>query len=94
MKPRFLSFAPRTMIFAPLDPAWRPVPQGEPVYINPDELEAFKLVYYENLKQEEAASRMGVSRGTLWRCLESARKKIATALVEQRALVLVEEETE
>jgi len=32
---------------------------------------------------------MGISRGTVWRCLSSARKKVATMLVEGRELVIV-----
>ncbi len=53
-----------------------------------DEYEAFRLVYHEGLNQEEAAKRMRISRGTLWRCLESARNKIARMLVEHRPLVV------
>ncbi|RLI03689.1 hypothetical protein DRO30_00715, partial [Candidatus Bathyarchaeota archaeon] len=35
--------------------------------------------------------RMGVSRGTVWRCLENARRKIATMLAENRLLVVTPE---
>lgn len=45
------------------------------------ELEALKLVDKENLTQEQAAERMRVSRGTLWRILQEARRKIIYALV-------------
>ncbi len=61
---------------------------GEPVVVAPDELEALRLVYYLGLTQEEAAQRMGVSRGTLWRLLSSGRKKVIAALVEGRPLSL------
>ncbi len=53
-----------------------------------DEYEAFRLIYHEGLNQEEAAKRMKVSRGTVWRCLESARGKVASMLVERRPLVV------
>jgi predicted DNA-binding protein (UPF0251 family) len=53
-----------------------------------DELEALRLVDYQGLTQEEAAQKMMVSRGTVWRCLDSARKKVATMLVEGRGLVI------
>ncbi len=53
-----------------------------------DELEALRLVDYEGLLQEEAAQRMGVSRGTVWRCLDSARRKVAAMLVEGREIVI------
>jgi predicted DNA-binding protein (UPF0251 family) len=49
--------------------------------LNYDEYEAIKLLDYENLKQEEVAKIMDVSRPTLTRIYESARKKVANALV-------------
>jgi predicted DNA-binding protein (UPF0251 family) len=50
------------------------------------ELEAFRLVDMEGLSQEDAGQRMGVSRGTIWRLVQSARKKTAQALSEGRPL--------
>jgi len=50
------------------------------------ELEAFRLVDMEGLSQEEAGQRMGISRGTVWRLVQSARKKTAQALSEGRSL--------
>jgi hypothetical protein len=55
-----------------------------------DELEALRLVDYLGLTQEEAADKMGVSRGTVWRCLDSARKKVVAMLVEGKELVIGE----
>jgi len=55
-----------------------------------DELEALRLVDYHGLTQEEASERMGVSRGTVWRCLDSARRKIVAMLVENRELIVSE----
>lgn len=72
--------------FVPLDENGLPL-QGEPLYLMPDELEALRLVYLEGLTQEKAAISMNVSRGTLWRLLESGRKKVVQALVEKRPLV-------
>ncbi|MCD6428417.1 MAG: DUF134 domain-containing protein [Desulfurococcales archaeon] len=87
-KPRFIGFQPSRVIFVPLDESGRPV-NNEPIYINPDELEALRLVYYLGLTQEEAAKKMGISRGTLWRALSSGRKKLVSALVERRPLILM-----
>ena len=68
-----------------------PSPQGnlEPVYIEPAELEAFRLVDLEGLSQEEAGEKMGVSRGTVWRLIQSARKKTAQALSEGRIISII-----
>jgi predicted DNA-binding protein (UPF0251 family) len=56
------------------------------IIIEYDEYEAFKLVAYEKLAQEEAAHRMEVSRPTLTRMYHSALGKIAKALVEECAI--------
>ena len=68
-----------------------PTPQGnpEPIYIEPVELEALRLVDMEGLSQEEAGERMGVSRGTVWRLIQSARKKTAQALSEARPVYII-----
>ncbi|MBS7288457.1 MAG: DUF134 domain-containing protein [Candidatus Freyarchaeota archaeon] len=47
-----------------------------------------RLVDQLDLVQEEAGHRMSVSRGTVWRLLQSGRKKVAQALVEGREIVL------
>jgi len=60
-----------------------------PIFIDRAELESFRLVDLEGLSQEEAGKRMGVSRGTVWRLLQSARKKTAQALTEGRPLQIV-----
>ena len=52
-----------------------------------DELEALKLCDFDDLTQEEAGIKMGVSRGTVQRILSAARKKVAMALTQGRAIV-------
>ena len=68
-----------------------PNPRGnlEPIFINSAELEAFRLVDLEGLSQEEAGQRMGISRGTVWRLVQNARKKTAQALIEGKPLQIV-----
>jgi predicted DNA-binding protein (UPF0251 family) len=65
-----------------------PNPAGnlEPVVMDFAELEAFRLVDLEGLSQEEAGRKMGVSRGTIWRLVQSARRKAAQALSKGRPL--------
>jgi uncharacterized protein len=51
-----------------------------------DELEALRLADLESLYQEEAASRMNVSRQTFGRIIDSAHRKVAECLIEGKAL--------
>lgn len=53
-----------------------------------DEYESIRLLDYENLTQEEASEKMNVSRPTLTRIYENARKTIARAFVEGKAIVI------
>ena len=52
-----------------------------PLHLSPFELEALRLADGENLIQEEAASRMNISRGSFWRILTAARRKVISALL-------------
>ena len=54
-----------------------------------DEVEALRLVDYEGLSQEEAASSMKISRGTVWRLLQSGRKKIVAMVIEHKQLKVI-----
>jgi predicted DNA-binding protein (UPF0251 family) len=59
----------------------------EQMVISRDELEALRLCDGDDLTQEQAGKRMGVSRGTVQRILAVARKKVARALTEGKAVV-------
>jgi uncharacterized protein len=58
----------------------------EPILIDVAELEASRLVDLERLSQEEAGQKMGISRGTVCRLVQSARKKTALALTQGRSI--------
>ena len=58
------------------------------IAIEPAEVEALRLVDLEGLSQEQAGIKLGVSRGTVWRLLQSARRKVAQALTEGRPLTV------
>jgi predicted DNA-binding protein (UPF0251 family) len=58
----------------------------ERVVLYEDEMEAIRLADFESLYQQESAERMGISRTTFSRVVESARKKIADALLNQKAI--------
>jgi predicted DNA-binding protein (UPF0251 family) len=89
MKPRFIGMVPDANRFSPAIPGRRRCVK-DPIIMNYDELEALRLIDYQGLTQEEAAKRMKISRGTVWRCLDSARKKIVAMLIENRELVIDE----
>ena len=63
-----------------------PLTGANTITIEPAELEAMRLVDLEDLSQEQAGKKMGVSRGTIWRLVKSGRKKVAIALTEGRTL--------
>ncbi len=76
--PRATCFKPRGI----------PLSALETVQLGLDELEAVRLADLEGLYQEEAAERMGVSRQTFGNIVAAARKKIADALVNAKALTM------
>jgi len=67
-----------------------PKTTDSPISIEPAEVEALRLVDLEGLSQEQAGTKMGISRGTIWRLLQSARRKIAQALTEGRPLTVTQ----
>jgi predicted DNA-binding protein (UPF0251 family) len=58
----------------------------EAVLLTLDEYEAIRLADLEGLYQEQAASRMSVSRQTFGRIVEAAHRKIADVIVNGKAL--------
>ena len=89
MKPRMVRGSTDVCRFIPTSSEGNPVlNEKDAIIMTPDELEALRLVDYEGLLQEEAAVRMRVSRGTVWRCLDSARRKVAAMLAEGRELII------
>src|SRR5512136_2651132 len=69
-------------------PAGIPLRDLEQITIGRDEMEAMYLCDAENLSQEEAGVRMGVSRGTVQRLLTQGRKKTIEAVVLGKALAI------
>jgi predicted DNA-binding protein (UPF0251 family) len=63
-----------------------PVSNLEEVIITLDEFEALRLADFEGLYHENSAANMNISRQTFGRIIDSARKKIADALVHGKAL--------
>jgi uncharacterized protein len=69
-------------------PAGIPISSLESVTLELDELEALRLCDLHGKYHDDAASEMNTTRQTLGRILESARRKVALALIEGYALQL------
>jgi predicted DNA-binding protein (UPF0251 family) len=71
-------------------------PQGIPlselseVVVNPEELETLRLRYVEELSQDEAAKKMGISQSQYQRDLVETLKKITNALISGDAINIPE----
>lgn len=69
-------------------PAGIPLKEMARITLELDELEAFFLCDGQDMSQERAGEKMGISRGTVQRLLSQGRKKVIDALVGQKALVV------
>ncbi|MDV3428225.1 MAG: DUF134 domain-containing protein [Bacillota bacterium] len=67
-------------------PAGRRKCEIEDILLKVEELEAMRLKDIEELNQEECAEKMHVSRQTFQNIIDSARKKIVTAILEGKAI--------
>jgi len=82
----------RMICHPPLMQGFKPygIPRNmlSPVSLLFDEYEAIRLLDYEGMNQEQAAEKMNVSRPTLTRIYEKARKTLATAFVEGKSILI------
>jgi predicted DNA-binding protein (UPF0251 family) len=69
-------------------PAGTPLPRLEQIRVGHDEIEAVNLCDSLGLTQEEAGRKMGVSRGTVQRLVTTGRRKIISAIMKGRALMI------
>jgi len=80
---RKVKFNPNVDYFKP---AGIPLRQIEEVELSLAEVEAVRLFDVQKLEQKECAINMEVSQPTFSRILDSARKKIADALINGKAI--------
>lgn len=80
---RRVEFIPETHYFVPVDIEAEHVDQN---ILRIEEAEAIRLKDLEGLGQEECAKSMEVSRQTFQRILNSARQKIADAIINGKAI--------
>jgi predicted DNA-binding protein (UPF0251 family) len=82
-KCRRVEFLPNVTFYKP---AGIPLRDLEEVGLAIEEAEALRLKDLEGLEQEEGAARMNISRPTFQRILAGARKKLADALLNGKAI--------
>ena len=63
-------------------------PKAEKVNITYDEFEVIRLLDYVQMTQEQCAKKMNVSRPTVTRIYDEARRKMADALVNGKQLTI------
>jgi predicted DNA-binding protein (UPF0251 family) len=80
---RRISAGLRECIFRPVGVRAKNLSQ---VVLGFDELEAIRLADLLGMYQQEAARKMGVSRQTFGRIVESARRKVSQAIIERKCL--------
>ncbi|MCD8082886.1 MAG: DUF134 domain-containing protein [Clostridiales bacterium] len=81
-KCRMICRFPQTLEFIPAKDG----EQKAPVILTVDEFETIRLIDREGLSQEQCSQRMQVARTTAQKIYDSARKKLADALVDGRPL--------
>jgi len=79
-KCRRVGFVPDNQMFYPK------LQSDEEIVLSVEEVEAIRLSDLEALEQDACAESMGVSRGTFQRIINTARQKIADALVNGKAI--------
>lgn len=82
-KCRRVQFLPNATFFKP---AGIPLRELEEIGISVEETEAIRLKDLEGLEQEQGAEKMNISRPTFQRILASARRKLADALLNGKAI--------
>ena len=80
---RRVRFNPNVTYFKPKG---IPLIELEEIILNVDEFEAVRLKDLEGLEQEDCAKKMNISQPTFHRLVLSARKKIADAIINGKAI--------
>jgi uncharacterized protein len=84
---RRIKFNPRITYFKPQGVPMRMLDEIE---LTAEEVEALRLKNIEELEQVECAKKMNTSQSTLQRILTSAYKKISQAIIEGKAIKIIQ----
>ena len=82
VKPRFVCRMPKCGRFSPAEAT-----EGE-IMLTLDEYEVIRLIDLENNTQEDCAGQMHVARTTVQGIYETARRKLAQAIVDGKTIVI------
>lgn len=85
-RPKYIRKVSNTPEVSYFKPRGIPVSELEEVILSFEELEAVRLSDLEGCYQEQAADKMGVSRQTFGRIIDSAHKTIADAVINGKAI--------
>lgn len=80
---RRIAFEPNITYFKPAGIRMMDIKE---TMLNLEEFEAIRLVDFKNIDQTNAAKKMNISQPTLSRLLTSARKKLADAIINGKAI--------
>ncbi|MCD7819099.1 MAG: DUF134 domain-containing protein [Lachnospiraceae bacterium] len=86
VKCRMICQYPQTLEFIPTGDSENDKMGKETIFLNVDEYETIRLIDKEGLSQEQCCRRMQVARTTVQKIYDSARKKLADALVDGHPL--------
>jgi len=84
---RRIGFNPNITYFKPQGV---PMRELEIIELTTEEVEALRLRNIKKLEQEQAAKKMNTSQSTFQRILSSAYEKISEALIEGKAIKIIE----
>ena len=85
-RPQKFRLVTHTPGFTYFKPQGIPMPLLDEVVLTIDEFEALRLADLQGLSQEAAATRMKISRATFGRIIEKARRTLADAIVNGKAI--------
>ena len=87
-RPKRKRFIVKPPVMEGFKPFGIPMTDLEPVILLYEEYESIRLSDYEGFTQEQSAEKMNVSRPTFTRIYEKARRTIAQAFVEGKAIFI------
>ncbi|HUV29962.1 MAG TPA: DUF134 domain-containing protein [Acidobacteriota bacterium] len=93
-RPRKRRFCRRYQADRVYKPQGIPLRQIDTVVLGLDQFEAMRLCDIEQLDQEAAGMRMGISRGTVQRLLYQGRKQLLEAILKNSAVIINLKESE